>query len=216
MKSAFLKSGHLPTLISCFLYFDISFAVWVLLGPLAVLIAPDLGLNAGEKGLMVAVPTLAGAGFRFLNGILVGQWKPRLIGLIMQLVVIAGLTTAWLIGIHSFPQMLMLGVILGVAGASFAIALPMVSYWYPAEHQGTALGLAGAGNSGTVFASLFAPLLAVALGWRNVLGLAAIPLVLVFALFFFAAKNSPNCPPKKSMADYGRLLKQGEDRKSVV
>src|SRR3954452_3070454 len=96
MKSAFLKSGHLPTLISCFLYFDISFAVWVLLGPLAVLIAPDLHLDAGQKGLMVAVPVLAGAGLRFFNGILVGQWRPRLIGIIMQLVVIAGLLTAWL------------------------------------------------------------------------------------------------------------------------
>jgi NNP family nitrate/nitrite transporter-like MFS transporter len=210
MKAAFLKSGHLPTLISCFLYFDLSFAVWVLLGPLAVLIAADLGLNAGQKGLMVAVPVLAGAGLRFLNGILVGQWKPRAVGLVMQLVVIGGLLTAWLAGIHTFSQILMLGVILGVAGASFAIALPMVSYWYPREHQGTALGLAGAGNSGTVFASLFAPLLAVALGWRNVLGLAALPLLAVFVIFAFAAKNSPNCPPKKSMTDYGRLLKQGD------
>ena len=210
MKSAFLKSGHLPTLISCFLYFDFSFAVWVLLGPLAVLIAADLHLNAGQKGLMVAVPVLAGAGLRFLNGILVGQWQPRRIGLIMQLVVIAGLLTAWLAGIHSFSQILLLGAILGVAGASFAIALPMVSYWYPPEHQGTALGLAGAGNSGTVFASLFAPVLAVALGWQNVFGLAALPLIGVFLLFTFAAKNSPNCPPKKSMADYARLLKQGD------
>ena len=101
-------------------------------------------------------------------------------------------------------------MVLGVAGASFAIALPMVSYWYPPEHQGTALGLAGAGNSGTVFASLFAPMLAVALGWRNVLGLAALPLIAVFVLFPSAAKNSPNCPPKKTMADYARLLKQSD------
>jgi NNP family nitrate/nitrite transporter-like MFS transporter len=204
----FLKAGHLPTLVSCFLYFDLSFMVWVLLGPLAVLIAPDLHLNAGQKGLMVAVPVLAGALLRFLNGILVGQYKPRRVGLFMQLVVIAGLLTAWALGVHSFQQILMLGVILGVAGASFAIALPMVSYWYPPEHQGTALGLAGAGNSGTVFASLFAPTLAVMLGWRNVLGLAALPLIAVFVLFAFAAKNSPNCPPKKNMADYARLLKQ--------
>src|SRR6185312_9887305 len=85
-----------------------------------------------------------------------------------------------------------------------------VSYWYPPEHQGTALGLAGAGNSGTVFASLFAPMLAVALGWRNVFGLAALPLIAVFVLFLCAAKNSPNCPPKKNMSDYARLLKQGD------
>ena len=210
MRSAFLKSGHLPTLISCFLYFDISFAVWVLLGPLAVLIAPDLHLDAGQKGLMVAVPVLAGAALRFLNGILVGQWQPRLTGIVMQLVVITGLAAAWLVGIHSFPQMLMLGVILGVAGASFAIALPMVSYWYPPEHQGTALGFAGAGNSGTVFASLFAPALAVALGWRNVLGLATLPLLAVLVVFLLMARNSPNCPPRKTMADYARLLKRSD------
>jgi len=207
MKSAFLKAGHLPTLIACFLYFDLSFMVWVLLGPMAVLIAKDMHLSAGQKGLMVAVPVLAGALLRIVNGILVGQLHPRLTGLIMQLIVIAGLIGAWLIGIHSFQQILLLGVVLGVAGASFAIALPMVSYWYPPEHQGMALGLAGAGNSGTVLASLFVPTLAVTLGWHNVLGLAALPLMLVFVLFLFTAKNSPQCPPRKTLADYSRILK---------
>ena len=210
MKSAFLKAGHLPTLIACFLYFDLSFMVWVLLGPMAVLIAHDLNLNPGQKGLMVAVPVLAGALLRIVNGILVGQLHPRLTGLIMQVIVVAGLIGAWLIDIHSFQQVLLLGIVLGVAGASFAIALPMVSYWYPPEHQGMALGLAGAGNSGTVLASLFVPGLAVALGWHNVLGLAALPLIAVFVLFFFAAKNSPQCPPPKSLADYGRILKSGD------
>src|ERR1700742_1327528 len=206
MKTAFLRSGHLPTLVSCFLYFDISFAVWVLLGPLAVLIAPDLHLDAGQKGLMVAVPVLAGAALRFINGILVGQWRPRLTGIVMQLVVIGGLLTAWLTGIHSFSQILLLGVVLGVAGASFAIALPMVSYWYPPEHQGTALGLAGAGNSGTVFASLFAPSLAIALGWQNVVGLAALPLSIVLGVYCLLAKDSPNPAARNTLADYMRLL----------
>jgi MFS transporter, NNP family, nitrate/nitrite transporter len=206
MKSAFLKAGHLPTLIACFLYFDISFAVWVLLGPLAVFIAQDLNLNAGQKGLMVALPVLAGAALRFVNGILVGQWNARRVGLFMQLVVISGLLAAWALGINVFYQVLVLGVVLGVAGASFAIAMPMVSYWYPPQHQGFALGLAGAGNSGTVFASLLAPTLAVMFGWRNVLGLAALPLVAVFIYFALAAKDSPKSPPTKTMADYARLL----------
>jgi NNP family nitrate/nitrite transporter-like MFS transporter len=210
MKRAFLSSGNLPTLVACFAYFDLSFAVWVLLGPLAVLIAQDLHLDPGQKGLMVAVPVLAGAVLRVVNGILVGQWKARLTGIVMQIVVILGLIAAWLFGIHSFGQLLALGCVLGVAGASFAIALPMVSYWYPPEHQGTALGLAGAGNSGTVFASLFAPSLAIALGWQNVFGLAALPLAAVLLFFLIAAKDSPNSPPPKTLADYGRLLGAGD------
>jgi NNP family nitrate/nitrite transporter-like MFS transporter len=210
MKRAFLKAGHLPTLIACFLYFDLSFMVWVLLGPMAVLIARDLHLSAGQQGLMVATPVLAGAVLRVVNGVLVGQWQPRFTGIVMQLVVIASLLIAWLTGIHSFAQVLVLGIVLGVAGASFAIALPMVSYWYPPEHQGMALGLAGAGNSGTVLAALFVPTLAVVLGWNNVLGLAAIPLVAVLVLFLAFAQNSPRCPPQKSLADYIRILRTGD------
>jgi NNP family nitrate/nitrite transporter-like MFS transporter len=174
------------------------------------LIAQDLHLDPGQKGLMVAVPVLAGAVLRVVNGILVGQWKARLTGIVMQVVVILGLIAARLFGIHSFGQLLALGCVLGVAGASFAIALPMVSYWYPPEHQGTALGLAGAGNSGTVFASLFAPSLAIALGWQNVFGLAALPLAAVLLFFLIAAKDSPNSPPPKTLADYGRLLGAGD------
>jgi NNP family nitrate/nitrite transporter-like MFS transporter len=208
MKSAFLKAGHLPTLIACFAYFDLSFAVWVLLGPLAVLIGQDLNLDPGKKGLMVATPVLAGALLRLVNGALVGRWKARRTGIAMQLVVIVALLAAWKLGVHSLPQVLALGVVLGVAGASFAIALPMVSYWCPPKHQGVALGLAGAGNSGTVFASLFAPTLAVAVGWRNVFGLAALPLMAVLLFFFLAAKDSPNSPPPRTMADYGRLLRK--------
>ena len=52
MNKGFLKAGHLPTLVAAFLYFDLSFMVWVLLGPLGVQIAKDLGLSPAEKGLM--------------------------------------------------------------------------------------------------------------------------------------------------------------------
>ena len=201
MTTGFWKAGNKATLLSAFFYFDISFMVWVLLGSLGLFIAKDLGLSPAQKGLMVATPVLAGALLRVVVGMLVDRLQPRLTGLICQVVVIAGLLIAWVVGIETFAQVLLLGVLLGVAGAAFAVALPLASRWYPPQHQGTALGIAGAGNSGTVLASLFVPTLAVSLGWHNVLGLAALPLIAVFVLFFLAAKNSPACPPRKTKAE---------------
>src|SRR5215470_14416465 len=125
MHSSFLKSGHLPTLIAAFLYFDLSFMVWVMLGPLGVQIARDLGLTTAQKGLMVATPVLAGALLRVVMGVLVDHLKPKRAGLIGQIIVIAAL--AWYFGIHSYSQLLLLGLALGVAGASFAAALPLAS-----------------------------------------------------------------------------------------
>ncbi len=172
MKTSFWQAGHKPTLFSAFLYFDLSFMVWVLLGPLAVQIAGDLQLSPAQKGMMVATPVLTGALLRLVMGVLVDQIQPKKAGLIGQLIVLAALAFAWVNGVHSYQQALLLGVFLGFAGASFAVALPLASRWYPPEHQGTALGIAGAGNSGTALAALFAPGLALAFGWNNVFGLA--------------------------------------------
>ncbi|HEY1414179.1 MAG TPA: nitrate/nitrite transporter [Rhodopila sp.] len=207
MHKGFLKVGHLPTLLASFFYFDLSFMVWVLLGPLGVAIAKSLHLDPAHKGLMVATPVLAGAALRVVLGLLVDRFKARRVGIGAQIVVIAGLIAAWAIGIESFAATLLLGCVLGLAGASFAVALPLASAWYPPEHQGTALGIAGAGNSGTVLAALFAPGLAIALGWQNVVGLAAIPLVFALCFFVVAAKDSPDAPPPKPLAAYFALLK---------
>ena len=207
MHKGFFKAGHLPTLFASFLYFDLSFMAWVLLGPLGVSISKDLHLSPADKGLMVATPVLAGAFLRVLLGVLVDRYKPKRVGIGAQIVVIIGLVAAWTIGIHSFGATLLLGCVLGLAGASFAVALPLASSWYPPEHQGTALGLAGAGNSGTVLAALFAPGLALAFGWQNVVGLAAIPLFLTLLVFTALAKDSPQTPAPKSLADYGKILR---------
>jgi NNP family nitrate/nitrite transporter-like MFS transporter len=208
--TSFWKAGHTPTLIAAFLYFDLAFMVWVLLGPLAPMISKTLALTPAEKGLMVATPTLAGALLRVVNGLLVDRIGPKMSGAISQLIVIAGLFTAWVAGIDSFGGTLALGVILGFAGASFAIALPLASRWYPAEHQGKAMGLAGMGNSGTVLASLFAPVLAKLFGWNAVLGLACIPLGIVFLLYVIMAKDAPNAPAPKRIIDYFQPLKQAD------
>lgn len=207
MTQGFWKAGHPPTLLAAFLYFDIAFMVWVMLGPLGVQIAKTLALTAAQKGLMVATPVLAGALLRIVMGILVDHLKPKMAGLIGQVIVIAGLAWAWLAGIHSYREILILGVMLGFAGAAFAVALPLASRWYPPQHQGTALGIAGAGNSGTVLAALLAPGLAVAYGWGNVFGLALIPLSLALLVYLIFAKDAPDCPQPKSLTQYMNVLK---------
>ena len=210
INKEFLKAGHTPTLFAAFFYFDMAFMVWVVLGPLGVQAAADLQLNAAQKGLMVAVPLLAGAVLRVVNGLLVDRIGPKTTGLIGQVIVIAGLLTAWFFGIHSFTQVVLLGIVLGVAGASFAVALPLASRWYPPQYQGIALGIAGAGNSGTVFAALFAPGLAAIFGWTNVLGLAAIPLGIALVVYILAAQDSPNQPPPKTFVEYLAVLREGD------
>ncbi|WP_297505192.1 NarK/NasA family nitrate transporter [Ferrovum sp.] len=203
----FLKSGHSPTLLASFLYFDISFMVWVMLGPLGVNIANDLHLDHLQKGLMVATPVLSGALLRIAMGLLVDHLSPRKAGIIGQILVLLGLGFAWFHGIHSYREVLALGILLGVAGASFAAALPLASRWYPPAYQGTAMGIAGAGNSGTALAALFAPGLAALFGWNNVFGLVLIPLAMVFVLFIALAQDAPNPPPPKTLPQYLAVLK---------
>ncbi|MEE4621963.1 nitrate/nitrite transporter [Pseudomonas alliivorans] len=206
MDTSFWKAGHRPTLFAAFLYFDLSFMVWYLLGPMAVQIATDLHLTTQQRALMVATPILAGAILRFFMGLLADQLSPKTAGIIGQAIVIGALLTAWQLGIHSYEQVLLLGVFLGMAGASFAVALPLASQWYPPQHQGKAMGIAGAGNSGTVLAALIAPVLAASFGWGNVFGLALIPLVLTLIAFTLMARNAPERSKPKSTADYLKAL----------
>ena len=152
----FMKSGHPPTLFSAFLYFDISFMVWVLIGVLGVYISKDFGLTATQKGFMAALPLLGGSLVRIPLGLLVDHIGPKKTGILAQLLVLIPLVGVWLFA-QTFNNILAFGFLLGIAGGSFAVALPLASRWYPARHQGMALGIAGAGNSGTVLASLFSP-----------------------------------------------------------
>lgn len=205
--TSFWKAGHTPTLLASFFYFDLSFMVWVLLGPLAVQISSDLALTPAQKGLMVATPLLAGALLRIVMGVLVDHLRPKKAGAIGQVIVLCALAWAWLGELNNYEKMLTLGILLGFAGAAFAVALPLASRWYPPEHQGTALGIAGAGNSGTAFAALFAPSLAIAFGWQNVFGWCLIPLGVAFIVYMVFAKDAPTAPPPKAFTEYLQVLK---------
>lgn len=209
MKISQLKaSGHWPTLLTSFLYFDVSFMVWTILGALGALIAPSLGLNAQEKFLMVSLPILSGAFLRIVLSLLVDRIGTKTTGILAQIVVMLGLAVAWKTGLSSLGQALALGLVLGLAGASFAVALPQSGRWYPPHMQGVVLGLAGAGNIGVVIDHLAAPRIAAAYGWQAVFGAALIPLALAFILYAVFSKEPPGEFKKKKLSDYLTLLGQ--------
>lgn len=184
------RGGHLPTLIACFLHFDLSFMLWVLLGALGIFIAEAVGLAPAQKGLVVAVPLLSGSLLRVPVGILSDRLGAKRVGVVLLALLYLPLVVGWLAA-ESLPALLLIGVLLGTAGASFAVALPLASRWYPPDRQGLAMGVAAAGNSGTVITNLVAPMIATSIGWRNVFGLALIPLTVVLAAFLLLAKESP-------------------------
>src|SRR5688500_17866161 len=100
--SALKQSGHWPTLLTAFLYFDFSFMVWTVLGPLGAQIGEALHLNDQQKGFMVAVPILSGAILRILLGLLVDRIGAKNTGIIGQIIVIIGLALAWILGLPNY------------------------------------------------------------------------------------------------------------------
>jgi len=206
----FLKAGHKPSLFSSFLYFDISFMIWVLLGPLAVIIASDFEMNAAQKANLVALPVLGGSILRLVLGWMTDYIGPKRTSQIGMALTMIPLVWGWQFA-SSLNELYVVALLLGVAGASFAAALPLASRWYPPQYQGLAMGIAGAGNSGTVFTTLFANRIAQHYGdWHVVFGFALIPLAICFIIFSLLAKDSPNQPAPKKFADYAAVLKQSD------
>jgi len=188
---AAMKSGHAPTLFAAFLYFDFCFSVWVLNGAMGPFLTQAFRLTPVQTGLMVSVPTLAGALMRFPLGVLsqyIGRKNAALVE--MGLIVVAMMYGYWFVS--TFNDVLAMGVLLGIAGASFGVALSLGAGWFPQEHKGLAMGIAGAGNAGTVVALLLAPPVAQAYGWHAVYGWTAIVMFIPIIVMIVMAKEPPD------------------------
>ncbi len=200
----FLKAGHLPTLLTSLLYFDFCFAVWVLNGAMAPFISQEFHLSAAQKGFMVSVPVMAGALMRFPLGIL-SQYIGRKNAALLEMgIITCCLFFGWRF-VGTYRDVLAMGIALGVAGASFGVALSLGSGWYPPRYKGLAMGIAGAGNSGSVMALLFAPPLAKLYGWRAVYGLSMAPMLVAICLLALFAKEPPEHEDKR-LSDYLKIL----------
>ncbi len=202
-------SSAISTVIASFLHFDMCFTIWVLLGALGVAISTEMGLSPAQQTFMVAVPTLSGSIMRIVLGFLSDRFQGKRVGIAMLLFLFIPLLLGGLLKV-SFPVVICIGLMLGVAGSSFAVALPLASRWYPPERQGLVMGIAAAGNMGVVFANLIAPSLAKSHNWHFVFLVTMIPLAIVLIVFAILAKDSPTGPRPTSSAEYLTALKQGD------
>ena len=201
----FLKSGHAPTLGASFFYFMFSCAIWVINGTMAPFISESFQLSPAQKGLMLSVPIFAGALMRFPLGVL-AQYIGRKNATLVEM---GGICLAMLYGyfmVESFNDLLAMGVLLGIAGASFGVALSLGSGSFPPRYKGLAMGLVGAGNVGTAVSALLAPPLAHAFGWQAVYGFAAIGILIPMVVMIVFAKEPDDIDTHASFKDHVACL----------
>jgi NNP family nitrate/nitrite transporter-like MFS transporter len=202
-----LKSGHWPSLIGAWLHFEISFMTWLLIGSLGVSIAEEFALSATQKGLLVAFPLLSGSLLRIVTGFSSDRLGAKTTGLYLLFCEAGALLWGWLGG-GNFLQLLGIGLLLGIAGASFAVALPIASRAYPAKYQGLAMGVAASANSGTVLAMFFAPRIAEVVGWRGVFGVMLGPVVLTTLLFALLVRGDAECGRNGPEVNWWKRLRE--------
>ena len=201
----FLRAGHAPTLFAAFLYFTFSCCIWVLNGAMAPFIGETYHLSAAQMGLMLSIPIIAGALMRFPLGVL-AQYIGRKNATLVEMGLIALALLFGFVFVDSFNSLLAMGVLLGIAGASFGVALSLGSGWFPPQHKGLAMGLVGAGNVGTALSVLVAPPLAQWLGWQAVYGVAAAAIALPMLVMILLAKEPPDVDPHASLRSHTACL----------
>jgi MFS transporter, NNP family, nitrate/nitrite transporter len=186
-----MKSGHPPTLLAAFLYFDFSFAVWVLNGAMGPFISEQFHLDprADRVDGLRADPGRRAHALSARRTLSIHRQKER--GHCRD-VRHCPRSALRILFVKSFNNVLAMGVLLGIAGASFGVALSLGSGWFPKQYKGLAMGIAGAGNSGTALAALLAPRLAMHFGWQTVYGFAAIMMLLPLLAMILFAKEPPD------------------------
>ena len=201
----FLRSGHAPTLGAAFFYFMFSCCVWVMNGAMAPFISETYNLNSAQKGLMLSIPIFAGALMRFPLGLL-AQYIGRKNATLVEMVMIVFALAFGYFFVDSFNSLLAMGVLLGIAGASFGVALSLGSGSFPARYKGLAMGLVGAGNVGTALSVLLAPPLAQRYGWQAVYGLAACATLVPLLVMVVFAKEPPDRDAKATLRQHTACL----------
>ena len=178
-------------LISSTFAFTICFAVWMIFAVLGIPIKTQLGLSETQFGLLAATPVLSGSLIRVPLGIWTDRYGGRIVFFLLML---AAVPAVWLLAYATeFWQFLVLGLFIGLAGGSFSVGTPYVARWFPRGRQGLAMGVFGAGNSGSALTKFVAPALIAAAGgaWVVVPKVFAVALLVTAVLFWVFSATNP-------------------------
>ena len=170
--------------------FTVCFMVWMMFGVIGIPIKKMLNLNATEFGLLTATPVLTGSLIRVPLGI----WTDRFGGrIVMALLMLATVPAIWLMAYATeFWHFLVIGLFVGLAGGSFSVGTPYVARWFPKSQQGMAMGVYGAGNSGSAVNKFVAPVILVAFGWAAVPQVYAAIMAGTVILFWLFSHSDPS------------------------
>ncbi|CAD5366769.1 Nitrate/nitrite transporter [Rubrivivax sp. A210] len=194
-------------LIVSTLAFTVCFMVWMMFGVIGIPLKKTLGLNATEFGLLTATPVLTGSLIRVPLGIWTDKYGGRIV---MTLLMAATVPAIWLMSYATaYWHFLVIGLFVGLAGGSFSVGTPYVARWFPRSRQGMAMGVYGAGNSGSAVNKFVAPALLAVGGWTLVPQVYAAVMLGTVILFWLGSSSDPKhlVPSHVKFSDQLHMLK---------
>ncbi len=174
-------------------------------GAMAPFISEEFNLTPAQKGVMLSIPIFAGAFMRFPLGIMAQYIGRKSATLVEMVLIIVALLFGYFF-VNTYGSLLAMGVLLGIAGASFGVALSLGSGSFPPRYKGLAMGLVGAGNVGTAVSVLVAPALAQRFDWQTVYGIAAVAMLLPIIAMVLFAKEPPDVDAHASLKEHAACL----------
>ena len=187
--------------------FTVCFMVWMMFGVIGIPIKKMLDLNATQFGLLTATPVLTGSLIRVPLGIWTDRYGGRIVMAILMAVTVPAI---WMMAYATeFWHFLTIGLFVGLAGGSFSVGTPYVARWFPKSQQGMAMGIYGAGNSGSAVNKFVAPVILVAFGWAAVPQVYATIMAGTVVLFWLFSHSDPShlAPSNVKFSDQLKALK---------
>lgn len=206
-ETAPCSQGNLLQLVLAAGGFAVCFAIFGSVSAMMPLLRQRLFLNPVQVSIALAVPVLLGSLGRIPLGMLTDRYGGRRVFIA---VLCCSIIPTVLMGFaNEYWQLLVIGLFIGIALASFSVGVGFVNGWYPPQRQGFALGVYGTGNVGQSLAAFGAPLAVAATGMLSWGFWTFAVLAFVWlTLFALLAKDAPRSGPPRHFKDFVTPLRE--------